>query len=55
MLSPIEAITCSCNTDLQQVERLREQAQGQIRDGQVDDEDVSRSSHVRVPSHGVAH
>lgn len=38
-----------------EVEGLREDAQRQIRDGQVDDEDVARSAHVRVACHHVAH
>ena len=41
--------------DLHQVEGLREETQRQVGYGQVDDEDVTRSAHVRVLRDDVAH
>ena len=35
--------------DLHEVERLREETEGEVGDGQVDDEYVARRSHCRVP------
>ena len=40
---------------LHEVEGLREEAQRQIGDGQIDDEDVARSAHVRVLRDDVTH